>query len=106
MTDTTDEVTVLRETLNIIRERGWSPMFSIKPSDPVNLRQAISAATSRIYGHGPSKQWHAAYLGAASALGRYLQAGISSWEFDVKSAGEVELMLIEVINRLAADVPA
>jgi hypothetical protein len=97
----------LKRTLEIIQERGWSPLWSQGPTTPLNIRSAVSYACSELFGEEQVALRYRAYRDATDILSKHLEAGIIAWEFGPPSSkvrrrkqSEVEAMLTEVIARL------
>lgn len=103
MTEPPDRIDALRRTLQIIQERGWAISVSTDTTSPLNLRSAISRACTDLLGLAPRREWYDLYLDCVHAIGTALGAGLTDWEFKVKTTSEVEAMLSEVINRLEND---
>ena len=99
---------VLKRTLEIIHERGWTKHFStysLCNGGPLNIRTAVQLAQHELHPGERSVQ-----IGVLQTLTMHLE-GIMDWEAGVRSTGrprthdEVVRKLTDIIKKVETDGP-
>lgn len=95
---------VLRRTLALIQERGWTYQYTSDSVGPLNIRSALTMACTELC---DDQNWYATYGYAVSVITRFNRDGVMSWEFGThaskprrRTQAEVEKVLSAVIDQM------